>query len=81
MHHSESSTKPGGTENEWYIHQLLAYADVNLLGDNTNTIKKSTETITDASIVDGLIVNTDKINYMFTFHHQNAGKNNTKKTS
>jgi hypothetical protein len=32
------------------IHQLLAYADdVNLLGDNIDTIKKNIETLTDAS--------------------------------
>jgi hypothetical protein len=31
-------------------HQLLAYADdVNLLGDNIETIKKSTETLFDAN--------------------------------
>jgi hypothetical protein len=31
-------------------HQLLAYADdVNLLGDNVDTIKKNTETLIDAS--------------------------------
>jgi hypothetical protein len=31
-------------------HQLLAYADnVNLLGDNIDTIKKNTETVIDAS--------------------------------
>jgi hypothetical protein len=31
-------------------HQLLAYADdVNLLGDNFDTIKKSIETLIDAS--------------------------------
>jgi hypothetical protein len=33
-------------------HQLLAYADdVNLLGDNIDTIKKNTETLIDASKV------------------------------
>jgi hypothetical protein len=32
-------------------HQLLAYTDdVNLLGGNIYTVKKNTETITDASI-------------------------------
>jgi hypothetical protein len=31
-------------------YQLLAYADdVNLLGDNTETVKKNTETLIDAS--------------------------------
>jgi hypothetical protein len=37
------------------IHQLLAYADdVNLLGDNIDTIKKNTETLIDASKEVGL---------------------------
>jgi hypothetical protein len=32
-------------------HRLLAYADdVNLLGDNINTIKKNRETLTDAGM-------------------------------
>jgi hypothetical protein len=37
-------------------HQLLIYADdVNLLGDNTYTIKKNTKTLIDASKEVGLI--------------------------
>jgi hypothetical protein len=39
-------------------HQLLAYADdVNLLGDNIDTIKKNTENLIDASKAVGLEVN------------------------
>jgi hypothetical protein len=30
-------------------HQLLAYADVNLLGDNIDTINTNTQTLIDAS--------------------------------
>jgi hypothetical protein len=55
-------------------HQLLAYVDdVNLLGDNIDTIKKNTGTLTDASKEVGLEVNVEKSKYMFLSHHQNAG--------
>jgi hypothetical protein len=41
-------------------HQLLAYADdVNLLGDNIDTLK-NTETSTDASKEVGLEINVEK---------------------
>jgi hypothetical protein len=43
-----------------WTHQLLVYADdVNLLGDNTDTIKKNTETVIDASKEVSLEVNTE----------------------
>jgi hypothetical protein len=43
------------------IQHLLVYTDdVNLLGDDVNTIKKNTESLTDASKEVGLEVNTEK---------------------
>jgi hypothetical protein len=45
-------------------HELLAYADnVNLLGDNLDTIKKNTETLIDASREDDLDVDVEKTKY------------------
>jgi hypothetical protein len=57
-------------------HQLLAYADdVNLLGDNIDTINKNTKTLNDASKEVGLEVNVEKPKYMFVPQDQNAGQN------
>jgi hypothetical protein len=61
-------------------HQLLAYANyVNLLGDNIDTTKKSTETLTDASKKVGVEINAEKTKYMLLSRHQNAGQNQNKK--
>jgi hypothetical protein len=50
-------------------HQLLAYADdVNLLGDNKDTIKKNTEILIDSSKEVGLEINVDKTKYMLSHH-------------
>jgi hypothetical protein len=54
---------------------LLAYADVNLLGDNIDTIKKITETLIDASREVGLEINAEKSKYMLLSRHQNVGQN------
>jgi hypothetical protein len=54
-------------------HQLLAYAeDVNLLGDNIDTVNKSTDTLIDASKEVGLEINVEKTKYMLLSHHQKA---------
>jgi hypothetical protein len=45
--------------------------DVNLLGDNIDTIKRNTQTSIDASKEVGLEVNTEKTKYMLLSHQQN----------
>jgi hypothetical protein len=55
--------------------QLLAYADdVNLLGDNIDTIKKNTVTLIDASKEVDLEIHVDKTKYMLLSRHQNVGQ-------
>jgi hypothetical protein len=57
-------------------HQLLAHADdVNLLGHNIGTIKKNTETLTDAGKEVGLEINVEETKYMLLSCHQNASQN------
>jgi hypothetical protein len=56
--------------------KLPVYDDVvNLLGDNTDTIKKTAETVIDASKLVGLEANAQKSKYMLLSRHQNAGQN------
>jgi hypothetical protein len=56
-------------------NQLLADADdVDLLGDNIDTIKKNTETLIDASKEVSTDINAEKTNNMLLFRHQNAGQ-------
>jgi hypothetical protein len=52
---------------------VLVYADdVNLLGDNIDTIKKNTKSLIDACKEVGPEVNAKKTNYMLQSRHQNA---------
>jgi hypothetical protein len=56
--------------------QLLAYADdVNLLGDNTDTIKKNTETLIDTVKEVGLQIDVERTKYTLLSHHQNVRQN------
>jgi hypothetical protein len=58
-------------------HQLLDYTDdVNLLGDNIETIKRNTETVIDASkVAVGLEVNVEQTKYVWVPLYQNAAQN------
>jgi hypothetical protein len=65
-------------------HQMPVYADdVNLLGDKINTKKKkkNTDSLTDATKVVLLEVNTEKISYILITNHQNSGQNYNIKTA
>jgi hypothetical protein len=59
----------------YVTHQLLIYADINLLGDNIDTIKRNTETLINASKEVGLEADTEKTKYMLLSGQQNAGQN------
>jgi hypothetical protein len=57
-------------------YELLAYADdVNLLEDNTDTIKKNTETLIVASKEIGVEVNVEKTKHLLLSRQQNVGQN------
>jgi hypothetical protein len=57
-------------------HWLLAYADdVNLLGDNVDTININTETLIYTSKEVSLEVNVEKTTYMLVSRDQNTGQN------
>jgi hypothetical protein len=56
-------------------HKLSAYPDdVNTVGENTDTIKKNTEALLDASKEVGLEVNPEKTKYMLMSRSQKVGQ-------
>jgi hypothetical protein len=57
------------------MNRIFTICYLNLLGDNTDTIKKNAETLIDASKEVGLEENAEKTKYMLLSRHQNAGQN------
>jgi hypothetical protein len=55
-------------------HQLLAYVDVNLLGDNIDTVKKNTETLIGTSKEAGVEMEVERTKYILLSRHQNAAQ-------
>jgi hypothetical protein len=60
-------------------HQLLAYTDDNILGENIDTKQKNTETLLDASKEEVLVVNPEKTKYVLMSHCNKAGQKNSMK--
>jgi hypothetical protein len=60
-------------------HQLVAYADdMNLLGDNIDTIKRNTETLIGANKEVVLEINVEKTMYMSPECRSKSGHKNSK---
>jgi hypothetical protein len=53
---------------------LVCADDVNIVGENIDTIQRNTEALLDASMEVGLEVNPEKTKYMLVSRCQNAGQ-------
>ena len=74
VHVNQDGVKLNGT------HQLLVYADDNMLGRSINTLMENAEALVVASKETGLEVNADNTKYMVMFRDQNAGRSHSMKT-
>jgi hypothetical protein len=64
------------------IQQLFAYAaDINIVGETVDTIKKSTEAVLSSSTKADLEVNLEKTMYMLMSCYQKAGQMHSIKNS
>jgi hypothetical protein len=72
-----SVVTPGGTEIKYHTAVWVYANDVNLLGDNINTVKKKSKVLIHACKESDLEVNTTKSMYSYicpSLCHQNARK-------
>jgi hypothetical protein len=58
-------------------HQLLVYADVNILGGRVHTVKGNKKALLVGSKEIGVEVNSDKTKYMVMSRDQNAGRSHS----
>jgi hypothetical protein len=56
-------------------YQLVAYDDMNLLGDNIDHVNKFALTLFEARTEVGLKINVENTKYMLLSHSQHAGQN------
>ena len=70
--HYEGSGEPEWLEISNGTHQLLVYADDNVLDGSIHTLKKNTEALAAASKKSGLETNADKTKYLVVSWNQNA---------
>jgi hypothetical protein len=62
---------------EWNTSTLVYADDVNIMGENMNTVRKNKEALLQTCKEVGLEVNTEKTKYVVMSHHHNSGHNHS----